>query len=117
MGATFLLMFKVYLINGFFSLLTTSQLSVLFPRPAPELGYLLLSPHLSNLETVQLMLTTRASPSGWSHVMGSGLLISLQAAEISGRLCASATSPLQVCWRVDQEATPGGSVQAALASG
>ena len=42
-GATFLLMFKVYLINGFFSLLTTSQLSVLFPRPAPELGYWLLS--------------------------------------------------------------------------
>ena len=46
MGATFLLIFKVYLINSFFSLLTTSQLSLIFPRSTPGLGYLLLSPHL-----------------------------------------------------------------------
>lgn len=36
-----------------------------------------LSPHLSNWEGIQPMLTTRASPSSWSPVMGSSLLISL----------------------------------------
>nr|BAB41145.1 hypothetical protein [Macaca fascicularis] len=39
------------------------------------------------------MLTARASPSSWSHVMRPGLLISFQAAGISGRVCVSLPTP------------------------
>lgn len=48
-----------------------------------------LSPHLCNLEAVQLMVTARASPLSLSLAMRPELLINLQAAGISGRVCVS----------------------------
>lgn len=52
-----------------------------------------LSPHLCNLEAVQLMVTARASPLSLSQVMRPELLINFQAAGISGRIVRQPSCP------------------------
>lgn len=71
-------------------------------------GHSARSPQAPSTPYLLISLIWKLSSQGQSHVRRPGLLISLEAAEISGRECVSHPAPCRPRWGGDQGATPGG---------